>query len=45
MKVSAGPNQDQILTPGWLAKIKLTEEREFDELMDAEAYKVHCEGQ
>ncbi|KAL8292834.1 hypothetical protein RQP46_000528 [Phenoliferia psychrophenolica] len=29
---------------GWLAKIKLSHPGEFDLLLSAEAYKVHCEG-
>lgn len=30
---------------GWLAKIKLTNPGEFEELLSAEAYKLHCEGE
>ena len=29
---------------GWLCKIKLTNEDDIKGLMDAEAYKAHCEG-
>ncbi|GAA5833896.1 hypothetical protein JCM11251_006003 [Rhodosporidiobolus azoricus] len=29
---------------GWLAKIKLSNPGEFEELLSADAYKVHCEG-
>lgn len=28
---------------GWIAKIKLSDKSELDELMDLEAYKKHCE--
>ncbi|KAI5123783.1 hypothetical protein M0805_000371 [Coniferiporia weirii] len=28
----------------WLCKIKLTDPKEIEELMDAEAYKAHCES-
>ncbi|WVW85040.1 glycine cleavage system H protein [Kwoniella bestiolae CBS 10118] len=30
---------------GWLAKIKLSDPAEFEALLNAEAYKAHCEGQ
>ncbi|WVQ65383.1 glycine cleavage system H protein [Kwoniella botswanensis] len=30
---------------GWLAKIKLSDPSEFEALLNAEAYKAHCEGQ
>jgi glycine cleavage system H protein len=30
---------------GWFFKVKLNDEAELDELMDAEAYKEHCEGE
>lgn len=29
---------------GWLAKIKLSNPGEFDQLLSAEAYKAFCEG-
>jgi len=29
---------------GWLAKIELSNQGEFDTLLNAEAYKAHCEG-
>ncbi|KAL7420625.1 glycine cleavage system H-protein subunit [Cryptotrichosporon argae] len=29
---------------GWLAKIKLSNPAEFEQLLSAEAYKAHCEG-
>lgn len=29
---------------GWLAKIELTSPAEFETLLTADAYKVHCEG-
>ena len=28
---------------GWILQVKLTEEGELDELMDADAYATHCE--
>ena len=34
-----------LLTPGWLAKIKLSNPGEFDQLLNGEAYKAHCEGE
>lgn len=30
---------------GWLAKIETAEESQFNALLDAAAYKEHCEGQ
>lgn len=30
---------------GWFFKVKLNDEAELDELMDAEAYTEHCEGE
>ncbi|KWU44874.1 glycine cleavage H-protein, partial [Rhodotorula sp. JG-1b] len=30
---------------GWLAKIKLSNPGEFDQLLNGEAYKAHCEGE
>jgi len=29
---------------GWLAKIKLNDEADFERLLDEAAYKAHCEG-
>ncbi|GAA6003216.1 hypothetical protein JCM10207_001804 [Rhodosporidiobolus poonsookiae] len=29
---------------GWLVKVKLSNPGEFDELLSADAYKVHCSG-
>lgn len=29
---------------GWLAKIKVSDEGQFLALLDADAYKAHCEG-
>ena len=29
---------------GWLCEIELSKDDEIKELMDAEAYKAHCEG-
>lgn len=34
-----------MLTPGWLAKVKLSEVRELDDLMDEARYKTFCEEQ
>ena len=30
---------------GWFFKVKLSDRAELDELMDAEAYSEHCEGE
>jgi glycine cleavage system H protein len=30
---------------GWFFKVKLSDQAELDELMDAEAYSEHCEGE
>ncbi|RSH90814.1 hypothetical protein EHS25_009989 [Saitozyma podzolica] len=30
---------------GWLCKVKLSDPAEFEDLLSAEAYKAHCEGQ
>lgn len=30
---------------GWFFKVKLNDEAELDELMDAEAYAEHCDGE
>lgn len=30
---------------GWLCKIKLTNTSELEKLLDASAYKAHCEGE
>jgi hypothetical protein len=30
---------------GWLCKLRLTSSSEFDTLLNAEAYKAHCEGE
>ncbi|WWC88364.1 glycine cleavage system H protein [Kwoniella dendrophila CBS 6074] len=38
--LNKSPEQD-----GWLSKIKLSDPAEFEALLDAEAYKAHCEGQ
>jgi glycine cleavage system H protein len=32
-------------TVGWLCKIKLSGPQEFETLLNAEAYKAHCEGE
>jgi glycine cleavage system H protein len=32
-------------TIGWLCKIKLSGPQEFETLLNAEAYKAHCEGE
>ncbi|WOO82689.1 Putative glycine cleavage system H protein, mitochondrial [Vanrija pseudolonga] len=37
--LNKSPEQD-----GWLAKIKVSDEGQFLALLDAEAYKAHCEG-
>ena len=29
---------------GWLCKIKMADGKQVENLMDAEAYKKHCEG-
>lgn len=36
---------DSLRTTGWLAKIKLSNPGEFDQLLNGEAYKAHCEGE
>lgn len=31
--------------PGWLCKVRLADPQEFESLLNAEAYKAHCEGE
>jgi glycine cleavage system H lipoate-binding protein len=33
-----------LILPGWLCKVKMANPGEFEALLNAEAYKAHCEG-